>query len=168
MPLIYTHPDINGISSDAVIKTIHTANGRLKWAVGRDYAVQPGGGMPSVYWLDGPFGKEWATPDKWKTQASGISYTPQNLGGFIEGWRPLRILISDIRQERLQDISEADAVAEGCQNTCQPYYSWGDVYETGCTAREDYAELWDASNTRKGTRWQDNLLVWVLTFKVKE
>jgi hypothetical protein len=83
-----------------------------------------------------------------------------------------RIRITDIRQERLQEISEEDAIAEGCKAT---YFSvsgnitpWNQP-DKPILARDRYARLWDSINTRKGIRWEDNQNVWVLTFElVKE
>lgn len=57
-----------------------------------------------------------------------------------------RIVINRIDQERLQDITEADARAEGV----------GSVAE--------YQTLWETINKTPGTRWDDNPLVWVYSF----
>ncbi|MCA9912624.1 MAG: hypothetical protein KC496_04730 [Anaerolineae bacterium] len=59
---------------------------------------------------------------------------------------PLRILLLSIRRERLQDITGADAQAEGVPDV------------------QAYRQLWDSINTKKGTRWDDNPDVWVLEF----
>jgi hypothetical protein len=58
-----------------------------------------------------------------------------------------RILITGIRCERVQDISEDDARAEG-------------VATVG-----DYQLLWKSINSKAGTRWEDNPNVWCYTFK---
>lgn len=76
-----------------------------------------------------------------------------------------RIRITAIRQEKLQDISEEDAVAEGMRGVYQ-YFSWGDVYEGGDPPIEEYRKLWDSIHTKPGTRWQDNPNVFVLSFKL--
>jgi hypothetical protein len=61
-----------------------------------------------------------------------------------------RVSIVGIRQERLQDISTEDVIAEGI--------------ETG--DRQAFAKLWNGLNKRKGERWQDNPWVYVLTLQV--
>lgn len=79
-----------------------------------------------------------------------------------------RIQIDSIRLEHVQDISEADARAEGYpwQWPPDPFTS----YDPNLTPdpRAWYRALWDSINTRKGTRWADNPWVWVLGFHVPE
>ena len=61
-----------------------------------------------------------------------------------------------VRVERLQDISEADAVAEGTPNSLH--------LQGGRFANENYAHLWETINGDGS--WAANPLVWVLIFKV--
>lgn len=94
------------------------------------------------------------------------------------GWRPSihmprwasRILleVTGVRVERLQDISEADAVAEGCQaiQGCE----WRTFKEADAgipmhkhTAIDAYSALWDALNGDGS--WDANPWVWVIEFK---
>lgn len=118
---------------------------RLKWQVGRDYAVSPGRGKPGVWWQ--PSVQEWC----YQTSMH------RRMGAGYCGYFPLRIRITAIRQERLQDISYDDARAEGAPD---------DYYCDCADPRLWYANLWSSINARKGTRWQDNPLVWVLQFEV--
>lgn len=84
------------------------------------------------------------------------------------GWRPsihmpkwacrLYLTITDIRVERLQDISSDDCIAEGTpKRSRKAAYPWH-VY-----AQEDFEHLWDSINGKKHP-WADNEWVWVISF----
>lgn len=60
--------------------------------------------------------------------------------------------ITDVRVERLQEISEADAIAEGIAAT--PWAEFPPV--------EAFKMVWDATAS---THWNDNPWVWMLTFR---
>lgn len=67
--------------------------------------------------------------------------------------------ITNIRIERLQDISEDDARAEGVTD------SWPEIECNGAKPyAEGFAYLWDQIN-RKRAPWESNPWVWALTFK---
>jgi hypothetical protein len=85
---------------------------------------------------------------------------------FMPRWAArLWFELVDVRVERLQDISEADAKAEGCRETLAgpddgPFA--GGIY----TAKCDYMMLWDSLNGKKpGCAWADNPWVWALALK---
>ena len=94
-------------------------------------------------------------------------------GEKVDGWGPARpsihmprwasrltLEITDVRVERLQDISEEDAIAEGVDAV-----SMADVpRQATWSRRQDYAQLWEKLNG-KGS-WDLNPWVWVLTFAV--
>ena len=122
---------------------------------------------------------------------------PVNVGVGQHGWRPSifmprwasRILleVTDIKVERLQDITEEDAEKEGIPNE----YPMSDIYcyhcggrgliethhretlgamEIDCpycdTAVKRFATLWDSINGKKpGKTWKDNPWVWVVEFR---
>ena len=73
--------------------------------------------------------------------------------------------ITDVRVERVQEISEENAIAEGMQ---------GDIYgeDMGISPRVDshsvrinFMDLWDSINLKRGYGWDVNPWVWVLGFK---
>lgn len=64
--------------------------------------------------------------------------------------------ITDIRVERVQDITEEDARAEG---TTSPLRYVGAL-------RHKYKHLWDSLNAKRGYPWEKNPWVWVVSFKV--
>lgn len=78
--------------------------------------------------------------------------------------------ITGVRVERLQDISEADAGAEGIDAPAEfsgmgpdgpieneAAYGWHPV--------DAFAELWDSINKDRGYSWESNPWVWVVNFK---
>ena len=96
---------------------------------------------------------------------------------FPEKWFPsifmprefsrIDLLIKDIRVERLQDISEADAIAEGCRpqfDKSNPVTMNGIQMMPHISAKEDFQRLWDSINGKKHP-WESNPWVWVINFE---
>ena len=82
----------------------------------------------------------------------------------------LTLEIVDVRVERLQDISEQDAKAEGVE---QKRYMTNPFRRGALHARfsgelstygEAYALLWDSLNAKRGHGWGENPWVWVIEF----
>jgi hypothetical protein len=75
--------------------------------------------------------------------------------------------IVSVRVERLQNIGEADAIAEGIDE-------WEEMFRCGpdsdpCWTRDArlaYAWLWNSINAKRGFGWDVNPWVWVIEFKV--
>lgn len=72
--------------------------------------------------------------------------------------------VKNIRVERLQAITEQDAVAEGFVSTAK---TAGDDY-TGLFARDQFAEYWDKLHAKRGYSWDQNPWVWVIEFEKVE
>jgi hypothetical protein len=66
--------------------------------------------------------------------------------------------ISDVRVQRLQEISREDALAEGMEGGCGPGYD---------CAQHAFMMLWDDINCDKYP-WASNPWVWALTFRRSE
>jgi len=74
--------------------------------------------------------------------------------------------ITEIRAQRLQDISEEDAIAEGIQRISYDGLSGWKDYVTGFPLdcpRASYGTLWESIHG-KGA-WAANQWVWVIAFK---
>ena len=95
----------------------------------------------------------------------------QNLEGdgpTIIKWKPsifmpksvcrITLKITDVRFERLQEITEEDAMEEGVKVGDS---SMGHIF----TAREHFEALWDSINKKRGFGWDVNPWVWVIEFK---
>ena len=90
-----------------------------------------------------------------------------------EGWHPsilmprkaarIFLMVKAIRAEKLQDISETDAIAEGVN------YQWGINHKGEKTIKKVcttvFAELWDSLNKKRGYGWNTNPWVWVIDFE---
>lgn len=124
----------------------HRADG-LRWG--------PWGGLPTMISDDG----------------TKIAYFREGFDRCDPGrWRPsihmprwasrLTLAITEVRVERLQDISEADAEAEGVQIPALV-----PILGAFWSSRDGYARLWESING-KGS-WAANPWVWAVTFEVQ-
>ena len=72
--------------------------------------------------------------------------------------------ITEVRVQRLQEISEADAQREGWAfEGLDLNQSYDPVVMD--TARQWFRGLWDSINAKRGFNWEVNPWVWALTFK---
>lgn len=95
-------------------------------------------------------------------------------------WSRITLEITDVRVERLQDISEADALAEGVNpedttvgtgeidGKIVPWFpgAYHPHFIKLITHRSAYACLWDSLNAKRGFGWETNPWVWAITFKI--
>jgi hypothetical protein len=116
---------------------------------------------------DSPFrrgGTLWVRETwQWNTPPSGYIYRADDIAGHIDsGWRPsifmpreacrLRLEVTDVRVQRLQDISEEDAEDEGVQPS-----------EMALSPRAAFERLWDSINAKRAP-WDSNPWVWCVSF----
>lgn len=113
-------------------------------------------GAAAILWIDahanGKYGDDWRS------------------AMFMPRWASrLTLEITGIRVERLQDISEEDAVEEGCLMEDgfpkeQPHSSGIGLEGWDC-ARDWFADKWDEINSKRAS-FESNPFVWVISFKV--
>ena len=100
------------------------------------------------------------------TEPDGQGYWPSI---FMPRWASrIDRDITGLRVERVQDISEEDAMAEGCQliaRTSQPFTLKPTPHYTAperpFTYRDHFIGLWDFINEKRGYSFESNPLVWV-------
>lgn len=118
--------------------------GDLLW-VRETFLIKPNG--DAFYRADDPAASGWnsgSTTTKWKPSI------------FMPRWASrITLRVLDVRVERVQKITEADARAEG-------------VGEWGCDTIEVFQDLWDSINAKRGYSWDSNPWVWVVSFEVVE
>jgi hypothetical protein len=85
---------------------------------------------------------------------------------FMPRWASrITLEIESVRVERVQEISEADAAAEGVE---QLSHGWRDYLKRDVQlgdARWSFQTLWDSINAERGLGWDVNPFVWVIQFR---
>lgn len=119
-------------------------------------------------------------PSEMRTADTRVHYAAtEDLGGlrkrpgmFMPRWASrITLRVTDVRVERLQDISEADAVAEGIGPHRKGGWWWeqppdgiaGSNHFGAKTARDAFRALWESING--GGSWDENPWVWVVSFE---
>ena len=84
-------------------------------------------------------------------------------------WRPsihmprwasrITLEVTDVRAQRVQDIDERDARAEGVT-------PFGGMCPSGSKCGTAFAILWDSINAKRGFPWESNPWVWAVTFRM--
>lgn len=90
-------------------------------------------------------------------------------------WRPsihmpkkfarLWLRVTDVRCERVQDISEEDALAEGIEEWEGMFKDYSKEAGWLREPRDSFRTLWDSINAKRGYGWEKNPWVWAYTFE---
>lgn len=84
---------------------------------------------------------------------------------FMPRWASrIALAVTDVQVERLQEISEEDAIAEGLQKEVISVGYQND--SVTLRARPKFVYLWDKINSDRGYSFESNPWVWVISFKV--
>jgi len=82
---------------------------------------------------------------------------------FMPRWASrIKLKITDVRVERVQDISIKDILAEGIGHIVDEI-QFDTEYKTWL--RNEFQKLWDSTYAKKGFEWDTNCWVWVIKFK---
>jgi hypothetical protein len=113
---------------------------------------------------------EWPEPDEFGDKI--ICDLPKRRPSIFMPRTAARLFlrVTDVRVERVQEITEEDARAEGCITFCDKIGDgkFDDVIEFDLTARDAFCELWDELNKKRGYGWDTNPWVWVISFERTE
>lgn len=102
----------------------------------------------------------------------------------VDRWRPsihmpksaarIWLRVTDVRVERVQEITNNDAIKEGCMGAeCDCLHlgrSWMGCESCMNTGWQEppiveFAQLWDDINAKRGYGWSENPWVWVIGFE---
>lgn len=92
---------------------------------------------------------------------------------FMPRWASrLTLIVTDVRVQRLHQISEADAIAEGIEYDRETNGYWGAEGQGvgGATrqyvfAKSAFMDIWDSLNAARGYGWEANPWVVAVTFR---
>ena len=73
--------------------------------------------------------------------------------------------VTDVRVERLQDITEEQAIKEGFTDNRGFIHSPQDEYDNIHSAKQGFYSLWDSTVKNDSQKWESNLWVWVIEFE---
>jgi len=137
----------------------------------------PYGRVGNILWVretfrvPNPYGKpDYEFKADWDSYNTGINYK----------WKPsifmpkeacrLRLKITNVKVERLHNITDEDAIAEGIEKTEFGYKNYNNTYPVkefmgGVTeALQSYKSLWIYINGK--SNWDANPWVWVIEFEI--
>ena len=147
----YGWPGVAPSGEDNNVLVSPYRRGGLLW-VRETWAKVPWHGVEDsckyLYRADDPPSYEWDPErgDRW----SPSIFMPREASRIT-------LRVTDVRVERLQDITEEDAVREGVQAIPEAPAS--------LTDRTAFARLWDSLNAKRGHGWDVNPWVWVIAFE---
>jgi hypothetical protein len=116
-------------------------------------------GLQAVYECDQSFGKPLdATPALMDKYRDGPDRLRPSI--FMPRWASrLALEVVAVRAERLNSMTQEDAVDEGCEGH---HGKNGGMF---VNPLEAYAALWDSLNAKRGFSWESNPWVWVVEFR---
>lgn len=110
-------------------------------------------------------GRTWADPCV-TIKRNAPAWEPWKSPIHMPRWASrLSLRITDVRVERVQDISEADAMAEGV--TVHLDAVMAGVLAEDSPARMEFWDLWGTIHGKDGVGWSENPWVWVIEFAVE-
>lgn len=178
-PIIFSGPMVR-----ALIEGRKTQTRRLAWQSDPDpqaddwptiwQRVKPGDRLWVRETWDDPAGERRPiyradlSPEQ-QDESDRINRICRGLKGIASPWRPsihmprwasrLTLVVTSTRIERLQDISDEDAEAEGCQGY------WSHLDNRFILARENFGDLWDSLHgATPNANWDANPEVVALSF----
>lgn len=93
----------------------------------------------------------------------GSSWSPSI---FMPRWASrITLEVTEVRVQRVQEITNADAQAEGVDRAEMVPWPDGDPGTLGDESIRSYLRLWDSLNAKRGFGWEANPWVWAVSFR---
>ena len=117
-------------------------------------------------WTGGYLYKAWTEPFPQPGKFSGIKWKP-SIHMPREAAR-IWLKVTDVRVERLQDITEDGARLEGAIDNRGFIHAYNNEYASIHTAREHFIEIWNSTINKVDLSlygWEANPFVWVIEYE---
>lgn len=132
----------------------------VREAFARAWENDPYSGEKTYYRADGEPFDEYELPDG--SIRDGVPWRPSI---HMPRWASrLTLTVTDVRAQRVQDISSGDAIAEGMPPSHPSIDSVSRELGYPDFPRSSFAQLWDSINAKRGHGWDTNPWVVALTF----
>ena len=158
---------VKGVFDDIWVKTKHPYNTEHFIGVKNESTIEikcPYGKPGDILWVRETFYKHRHIGMKFSDEYEAL---PDNLKPYYRKCSPIfmskwasrtTLKISDVRVERLQEISEEDAIGACKANRGD------DAISEGILAVASFADIWNSINQEKHS-WASNPWVWVIDFE---
>ncbi len=114
-------------------------------------------GLETGQWLDYPYETAQTSTPLERTNWKPSIFMPRAASRIL-------LEVTDVRVERLQEITEEDAIAEGVEPDVDAGYWKGYIFPgVYDSAKKSFASLWQSINGLGS--WDQNPWVWVVSFK---
>ena len=162
-PILFNTEMVKAVLDGRKTQTRRVIKSNLHWYIGQGFPLKnPDGQVGDKLWVRETFCIDDQDMIFFKADET---FKPIELK-----WKPsifmprkasrITLEITDIRVEGIQDISQADIVKEGIKITDEPKRT---LY-----LMNDFFQLWESINKKRGYGWDVNPYVWVVEFKLLE
>jgi len=142
--------------------------------------------LPENHWSEKcPYGQPgdrlWVR-ETWAEKDEGVAYraTPPKACWGNTKWKPsifmprwasrITLEITDVRVERLKDMTADDALCEGISREIRTRMGWASEESEESfnffESRHTFSLLWNSINEKRGYGWDTNPFVWVIEFRM--
>jgi len=111
--------------------------------------------------------------ETWRDGSDGIEYRANDVDPNLLKWRPsifmpriasrITLEVTGVRVQRLQEITNDDALAEGVDVSA--YHANGAEAIRKTSGILAYMDVWESINGGRGFGWSTNPWIWVVEFK---
>ena len=181
-PILFSGPMVRAILDGRKTQTRRVCVGQRELSRAADFQISrcPHGQPGDRLWVRETWGRihpgalSKLDPDPkstfWRIAYRADGETVPSMEEHGEKWKPsifmpefasrITLEIESVRVDRVQEITEEDAKAEGVE-----FMRFHPDSDETLSSRDLFEILWDSINLERGFGWESNPWVWVITFR---